>query len=337
MAMDAKNPMAKIWELSHGHQLAGSLRAAVEVGLFQALDGIEATSAEIAARTACSERGIRILADALVSLGALEKRDHRYRFAAGLEGALSPTSPGYRGDIVLLATYPALFDAWSHAADAVRHGGSVLPANGLTPGHEFWEAYARITAGFTLQTGLALASALADGAVPERILDVGCGSGMVGVGLLQKLAPGAELVQNDWPNVLAIARQHVELRLGPDARLQQLAGDARTIDLGGPYDLVVISQFLQNFDAATCVAFLTRVRAALKPGGIVAIGETPPDEERQTSSYALLFAMVMLLWTSGGDMYSYSEIATMLTDAGFTNVHRSDVSGTPRVWIIAGG
>jgi ubiquinone/menaquinone biosynthesis C-methylase UbiE len=324
----------KMWEVSHGHQLTGAMRAAVEIGAFEALDGREATATELATATRSSERGIRVLCDALTALGILEKTQGRYRFLPEMAPVLSPSSPTYKGDIILLAAYPALFEAWARASEAVRQGGSVLPENGLTPNHDFWIAYARRTHQLSYTVGRALNQALSGRICPARILDVGCGSGMAALPLLEGIAPTAELVQVDWANVLQVARGQIEQRLPPGARLRQLEGDALTIDLGDSYDLAIVSQFLQMFDPSTCVRFLARVRAAMRPGGVLAIGETPPDDERQKNSYSLLFAMTMLLWTPAGDMYTFAQLAAMLHDAGFVQAERIDVAQTPRCWVL---
>jgi O-methyltransferase domain len=71
---------------------------------------------------------------------------------------------------------------------------------------------------------------------------------------------------------------------------------------------VLLPNFLHHFDAASCTAILRRARAALSPGGRVAIVEWEPNA---------LLTMTMLLTTPGGTTYTVSELAAMLTDAGF--------------------
>jgi len=45
-----------------------------------------------------------------------------------------------------------------------------------------------------------------------------------------------------------------------------LPGSAFEVDYGGPYDAVLLTNFLHHFDVPTNVAFFKKVRASLKPG-----------------------------------------------------------------------
>ena len=118
------------------------------------------------------------VSDVLVSLGVLIDRrgGGRYRFhPSTTRPAFRPRALTYKGNAVLLATFPDLYQAWSRAAEAVRHGGTMLESHGLSPGHRFWETYAEVLRGFTSMNGRVLAEAL-----PQRelgcIVDVASGS-----------------------------------------------------------------------------------------------------------------------------------------------------------------
>src|SRR6185503_7202008 len=86
---------------------------------------------------------------------------------------------------------------------------------------------------------------------------------------------------------------------------------------GKDYDLVLIPNFLHHFDRAGCVSLLRRARAALAPGGRVAIVEWIPNDDRISPPVPALFAMTMLLSTPSGSTYTASELAELLADAQF--------------------
>ena len=126
--------------------------------------------------------------------------------------------------------------------------------------------------------GTPIAHVLADnmGWTPEntaalQLLDVGCGSAVYGLVALTRLRH-ARLTAQDWPLILPVAQAHAA-RLGVAERLQPLAGDLRTIDFGGPYDVVFLGHILHNYDEETCRKIVRRCMGVLAPGGVIAVIE----------------------------------------------------------------
>ena len=138
----------------------------------------------------------------------------------------------------------------------------------------------------------------------------------------------------DWQNVLEVAKENAARQQLAD-RYHTIPGDALQVDLGRDYDLVLIPNFIHHLDASTCVAFLQRVHAALKPGGEAVIVEFIPNDDRVTPPEAATFALTMLAGTPG-DAYTYREIAGMLRSAGFRSTSLHDLP-TPTHRIVLGG
>ena len=105
--------------------------------------------------------------------------------------------------------------------------------------------------------------------------------------------------------------------MGIGGRFGTIPGSAFEVALGIGYDVALLPNFLHHFDFATNVTLLKRVRAALKPGGLVAVIEFVPNEDRVSPPDGALFAMRMLGTTPSGDAYTFAEIARMLQEAGF--------------------
>ena len=76
----------------------------------------------------------------------------------------------------------------------------------------------------------------------------------------------AQVTGLDWAPVLRVALKNAE-KAGVQDRYDMLPGSAFEVDFGGPYDVVLLTNFLHHFDKATSVGLLKKVRAALKPGG----------------------------------------------------------------------
>jgi integrase len=66
----------------------------------------------------------------------------------------------------------------------------------------------------------------------------------------------------DWNSVLAVAKENARAA-GVLDWVDFIPGSAFDVEFGGPYDAVLLTNFLHHFDEATCVALLRKVRAAL--------------------------------------------------------------------------
>ncbi|WP_204791728.1 50S ribosomal protein L11 methyltransferase, partial [Oscillibacter sp. CU971] len=100
----------------------------------------------------------------------------------------------------------------------------------------------------------------------ERVLDLGCGSGILSVAAL-RLGAGSALAVDIDDKCRTAARENAGLNgIGPD-RLDILVGNlltdrAAAEKIGGGYDLV-----LANIVADVIIALAPRVRGLLSPGG----------------------------------------------------------------------
>lgn len=168
---------------------------------------------------------------------------------------------------------------------------------------------------------------LADGAGPMRVLDIAAGHGLFGIEVA-KQNPEAQIVALDWSAVLDVARVNAE-KAGVASRWQSLAGDAFETDFGGPYDVVLITNFLHHFDQPDCVRLLEKVRASLVPGGRAGTLEFIPNEDRISPPMPAAFSLIMLASTRSGDAYTDSEIDLMHRQAGFSRTQLHEMPPSP--------
>ena len=106
-----------------------------------------------------------------------------------------------------------------------------------------------------------------------RILEIGCGTGMLSRLLMTRFAP-RELVLNDLCPDMEICFANVP-------RTTFLSGDARTLAWPGPFDLIASASAVQWLgDLAT---FAHRCAAVLNPGGFIAISGFGPQTLRETA------------------------------------------------------
>jgi hypothetical protein len=107
------------------------------------------------------------------------------------------------------------------------------------------------------------------------------------------------------------------------------------VNFGGPYDAVLLTNFLHHFDIPTCVGLLKKVRSALRPGGRVAALEFVPNEDRISPPMPAAFSMTMLTTTAAGDAYTLSELTGMYNNSGFGKVTSHPIPGSPHTIVMA--
>ncbi|MFM8272936.1 MAG: methyltransferase [Gemmata sp.] len=298
-------------------QRTEALRAAVELELFTHLARGADTAPALANACGGAERGVRILADYLTVIGFLRKSGERYRLTPDAATLLDKESPAYLGGATEFLLAPQLKDCFGQLAAAVRKGGTVLPGEG-TVSHDnpIWVAFARAMGPLMRVPARLLAGLIGgDPQRPLRVLDVAAGHGLFGLAVAEKF-PNAHVTALDWGSVLAAAAESARAARAAD-RYALLPGSAFEVDWGGPYDVVLLTNFLHHFDAATCEQLARKALAALAPGGRCLTLEFIPDPDRVAPPATAAFALTMLATTARGDAYTFAEYEQIFTRAGF--------------------
>jgi hypothetical protein len=105
-----------------------------------------------------------------------------------------------------------------------------------------------------------------------------------------------------------------------------LPGSAFEVAWGGPYDVVLLTNFLHHFDPPTCERIAASAYAALAPGGRALTLEFIPEPDRVTPPSTAAFALVMLATTARGDAYRFAELESFFARSGF---ERSEFHALP--------
>ena len=325
----------RIWQLLTGFQMTAALKAAIELNLFTHIDEGNLTAGQIAQAAGAAERGVRILCDTLTVIGLLTKNGKEYSNAADAAQYLVRTSPTYLGSVADFITAPQQMAGFANLTEAVRNGGAVTDENhSLDPESPMWANFARSMTPMMMPAAMTMAGSLEferDAAI--KILDIAAGHGMFGISVARNF-PNAEIYAVDWKNVLTVAEENAE-KFGVADRFHKIEGSAFDVDLGGGYDVVLVTNFLHHFDQATNEGFLKRCRAALKDDGQLRTLEFVPNDDRVSPPGEALFSLVMLAATPAGDAYTFAELDTMLKNAGFANNEHRPMEGTPQHWIVS--
>lgn len=325
MAEQGPSPVL-FFDTINAYQRTEALRAAIELGLFTQIAAGERTAEQIAAARQASPRGIRILANYLTTLGFLRKGDEQYELTGDADVFLNRKSPAYLGGTLEFLLTPQLKESFQQLTAAVRRGGTAVSDEG-TVSHDnpIWVAFARAMAPMMQLPARMLVDLVGgDRERPIRVLDVAAGHGIFGVSIAERY-PHAHITALDWPSVLAIATENAK-RAGVAERHVLRPGSAFEVDWGGPYDLVLLTNFFHHFDLATCRDLASRAYAALAPGGRAITLEFIPDEDRLNPPSTASFALTMLATTAHGDAYTFAEYQQIFQKAGFL---RSELYALP--------
>ena len=257
-----------------------ALKAAIDLDIFRAVGQGPGDVSSIARHAKASERGTRILCDFLVVAGLLQKENGHYRHTPSSAAFLDPSSPNCLASVSRFLSNPMIRGPYEHLADIVRAGRTVLPGEGsVDPENPAWVEFAQSMA--PMMAGLAgplAALALQGRTGPMRVLDIAAGHGLFGIEIA-KQNPQAHVTGLDWAPVLEVALDNAK-KAGVQDRYDMLPGSAFDVDFGGPYDIVLLTNFLHHFDPDTNVGLLKKIRSVLKPGGSVATLEFVPNDDR---------------------------------------------------------
>ena len=323
-----------IFEMLQAHQRTAALKAAIDLDVFRAVGEGPGDVASIARHCAASERGIRILCDFLTIYGILVKQDGRYRHTPTSAAFLDPRSPSCLASVAQFLGNPAMREPYDRLAEIVRTGRTVMPGDGsVEPENPIWVQFAETMAPMMAPMVGPLGAVVLEGhAGPIRVLDIAAGHGLFGIEIAKQNRE-ARVTGLDWAPVLRVALDNAR-KAGVHDRYDMLPGSAFEVDFGGPYDAVLLTNFLHHFDQPNCVSLLKKVHGALKPGGRAVTLEFVPNEDRVSPPMPAAFSMTMLTSTPAGDAYTLSELTTMYTEAGFAGITAHPIPMSPHTIVM---
>jgi 2-polyprenyl-3-methyl-5-hydroxy-6-metoxy-1,4-benzoquinol methylase len=299
------------------YQRTEALRAAIELDLFSLVAAGRHTAAELADACEASPRGVRILADSLTIIGFLRKDGDRYELSDEARVFLDRASPAYLGSAVRFTLAPEMRPYFHQLTSAVRRGGTAVSDEG-TVSHDnpIWVEFARAMAPIMRMPAQLLAALVGgDAGQRLRVLDVAAGHGLFGITIAERYRQ-SQITALDWPNVLEVAAENAR-RAGVAERHTLRPGSAFDVDWAGPYDVVLLANFLHHLDLPTCEQLAAKAYAALAPDGRAFTLEFIPEPDRVTPPSTANFALVMLATTAHGDAYTFAEYQAVFARAGF--------------------
>uniref|UniRef100_A0A803SL76 Acetylserotonin O-methyltransferase n=1 Tax=Anolis carolinensis TaxID=28377 RepID=A0A803SL76_ANOCA len=149
----------------------------------------------------------------------------------------------------------------------------------------------------------------------NRVCDVGGGSDAFAKQYIS-CYPNSTVTIFDLPNVVERAKKHFVP--SEEDKITFQSGDFFN-DPIPEADLYILARILHNQDDEKCVALLTKLHKACKPGGGVLLVETVLNEDRSGPLAAHIYSILVMLDLEGKER-TLSEYSTLLGAAGFKDV-----------------
>jgi SAM-dependent methyltransferase len=303
-------PAAEAWG---GMALSGVVVAAVRSGVTARLAGGQATAPKIAADLGLDPLPTRLLLDCLRSAGYVAERSGRYRLTRRGRRWLDPASR-----LSVAAYVDGAGDYWSWWAglpDTMRTGTS-SGSHEAGAADPYWQRYIAGQRELARLSATEITKKLPMPRRPRALLDLGGGHGWYSASLCRRY-PGLTATVLDLPGSAAVGREIIaEADLSDRVLFRD--GDVTTADLGGGYDAVLCFNLIHHLAPAQAAGLLRRIRAALKPGGTLAILDVFAEPGRRASAHADMLALFVYL-SSGAQVHTPAELDGWLRDAGFAS------------------
>jgi SAM-dependent methyltransferase len=303
--------LAEIFQLGYYWETK-ILLTAVRLDVFSTLDGKPKTAAETAARMGAHEPTLGLLLNALVAMRLLTKTADLYGNTSAAETHLVRHSPQYIGHLLLL--HDAEWSNWGNLEETIRSGKRTVDRHVFETDPDLGANVLAVLHRIGRQSGPELAKRLRlQGAL--RLLDLGGGAGTNAIAFCQ-VYPELTATVFDLPATLSLTEKTVK-DAGCESRIALRGGDFNRDSLGGPYDVVLMSDILHYQTFETNQALVKKVYDHLAPGGRLVIKDRFLDETGTGPAWTTAFAVHILVNTQQGACYKTADAMQWMTRAGF--------------------
>lgn len=327
--------IGEIVDLASAYYGSAVLFAAIDCGVF---DKVEVGVVEESALG----RGERLLFDACVAEGLLEKKDGRYFNTTA--GRMSLVTGGV-ADLTKAIRYNRdVYPAWGRLAELVKTGRPVeKPEIHLGEDAERTKAFAASMFGRAMGIGKGVVPLIsssihpaeANSSAPVMLLDLAGGPAAYAILMCQSNCD-IRCVSVDLPAISAEARGYVA-KFGLSDRIECRAGDYHVDEYENEaYDVVTIFGALHQESPEQIVDILKRANRSLKPGGKVIVLDMMTDSTHTAPKFSALFAVNMALTTENGWVFSDTELKDWMRKAGFNPGETKQVPPPMPHWIVEG-
>ncbi|MBH0202775.1 MAG: methyltransferase domain-containing protein [Nitrospira sp.] len=312
--MSRELSLAEIFQLGYYWETK-ILLTAVKLDVFSAIDERPKSAQDIAGRLQADPPTLTLLLNALVAMKLLTKEGELYGNSSIALKYLVRHSPQYVGHLLLL--HDAEWNNWGKLEETIRTGKRTVDRHVFETDPELGSHVLAVLNRIGQQSGPDLAKRLKLGG-RERMCDLGGGAGTNAIAFCQ-VYPELHATVFDLPETLKLTEKTVK-EAGLEARIALHPGDFNRDPIGGPYDMVLMSDILHYQTFAMNQALVKKVFTALAPGGRLVIKDRFLDEVGTGPAWTTAFAVHILVNTQKGSCFQAGDAMQWLQTAGFVSI-----------------
>lgn len=314
MGVSRELSLAEIFQLGYYWETK-ILLTAVRLDVFSTLNGKPKTIREAAGKIGAHEHTLELLLNALVAMRLLDKNGEAYANSTVAATHLVRHSSQYMGHLLLL--HDAEWENWGKLAQTIKTGERSVDRHVFETDPELGGNVLAVLHRIGQQSGPDLAKRLhLSGAI--RMLDLGGGAGTNAMAFC-RVYPELTATVFDLPATLKLTERTVK-EAGLESRISLRPGDFNRDSLGGPYDVVLMSDILHYQDFTTNAALVQKVYSHLAPAGRLVIKDRFLDAAGTGPAWTTAFAVHILVNTQQGGCYKTTDAIQWMTQAGFDAV-----------------
>lgn len=306
------------YELFNRNALTHVIRAAVSLGIIDALQEGQKTAEQLADELNLKPRPLQLMMDVLALTELIEKYDDD--FALSTVARLIPREMMDFGDF-----------HWSHLADFVKTGVNLHDDENVPATNADYMKTA--SASQWLWTPAALDAArvldIGNSRTGLRILDVGCGTAVFSVTMAHR-DPESRLTLLDTSSGLRHARKTVE-SMNLEDRVQMIDADYLDVDLDDQFDLIVMGGLLHRHSREECVRLFEMAKNHLKSKCELAVIDIFPGQEKGEVNRRIM-ELELNLRTSTGQFHEPLGLQRDLLQTGFMQIQYAPLPAEPHLW-----
>jgi N,N-dimethyltransferase len=313
----------RLHRLMTGYLASKALFAAIELGVFDALDKETCTPEELGDQVGLAGRPARTLLLALHGEGLISREGDRYRNDPIASTFLVSASPQYMG--ALAAHQGTHYGKLAQLTDSLKQDKPVRAGENYSGAFGDDKAWARRWAEITRASSLLMAENLASQVRLEgrgHLVDLGCASCAYSIAIARS-NPGLRITAVDQPAVAEVAAEFVAAA----GLAEQVAVRPSDIfaDTFGDCDVALLSHVIQGFDRDRAAQLISHVYSWLPPGGELLLHTHLP--ERAQTPFPYLFGLILQINnTQGGEAHGEELTCGWLQAAGFGDLQVTEVS-----------
>ncbi len=306
----------RILQVALAFEPSQTLFAGHRLGLFKAVDEKPLSEAELSQRCGLAPRAAVALANALVALGFMRKKDGLYSNAEDVSHFLVPGKPNFLGG-VLDYEIDSVYPTWGQTIPSVRENKPVGGRSAwdyMYGDHKSCEQLKPIrhALGYLYGEGVARHSELEG--VKHLLVVADAGRYLFHV---LEMYPKMHITVVDGPaNMDTYVREEVSRR-GFTDRVTLIPCNFVEAEFPKGCDGAIISEILQNWDDETLIRIFQRARDVLPPGAPCAAPEFWINEEKTGPVGSAMHNLQMVLRSEVGFHRSDSEAFRIMEKAGF--------------------